>query len=66
MFGPVKSVKVGAVRRGRPKGFGYVEMADNEAAAAAVQALRGKELNGRLMDVILEQGRGGGPPRRRR
>lgn len=55
-------------RRGRAKGFGYVEMADDESARAAIESLRGKELNGRLMDIVLEdrKGRKGGPPRRRR
>ena len=60
-----------ADRRGRAKGFGHVEMADEESARAAMEALRGKDLNGRLMDVVLEDSRGrrGGPPpggRRRR
>jgi RNA recognition motif-containing protein len=46
-------------------------MADEESAHAAMEALRGKDLNGRLMDVVLEDSRGrrGGPPpggRRRR
>ena len=56
-------------RRGRAKGFGFVEMADDESARAALESLRGKELNGRLMDIVLEdrKGRKGGgrPPRRR-
>ena len=70
-FGKVISTKVAADRRGRAKGFGHVEMADEESAHAAMEALRGKDLNGRLMDVVLEDSRGrrGGPPpggRRRR
>jgi RNA recognition motif-containing protein len=65
-FGPVKSVKVAADRRGRAKGFGYVEMADDQAATAAIEGLRGQDLNGRLMDVVLEDGRRGGGGRRRR
>ncbi|MEX0684136.1 MAG: RNA-binding protein [Dehalococcoidia bacterium] len=67
-YGKVVSTKVMSDRRGRAKGFGYVEMADDESARAAVEALRGKELNGRLMDIVLEdrKGRKGGPPRRRR
>lgn len=66
-FGEVSSVKVMSDRRGRQKGFAYVEMADEEAAAAAMAALRGTQLNGRTMDVVLEAGgrrgtafRGGG------
>lgn len=65
-FGKVISTKVAADRRGRAKGFGHVEMADEDSAKAAMEALRGKDLNGRLMDVVLEENRrGGGPPNRR-
>ena len=61
------STKVAADRRGRAKGFGHVEMADEESARAAMEGLRGKDLNGRLMDVVLEEDRkGGGGPRRGR
>ena len=54
-------------RRGRAKGFGYVEMSDDEEARSAMESLRGKELNGRLMDIVLEdrKGKKGGPRRRR-
>lgn len=65
-FGKVVSTKVASDRRGRAKGFGHVEMDDEESARAALAALRGKELKGRLMDIVLEEGRGakrGGPPR---
>jgi RNA recognition motif-containing protein len=40
-------------------------MADEDSAKAAMEGLRGKELKGRLMDVVLEQDRKGGPPGRR-
>ncbi|HUF53744.1 MAG TPA: RNA-binding protein [Dehalococcoidia bacterium] len=67
-FGKVVSTKVMSDRRGRAKGFGYVEMADDDSAREAMDNLRGKELNGRLMDIVMEDRRGkkGGPPRRRR
>jgi RNA recognition motif-containing protein len=54
-------------RRGRAKGFGYVEMSDDDSAREAMESLRGKELNGRLMDIVLEdrKGKKGGPRRRR-
>lgn len=53
---------------GRPKGFGFVEMATPEQAQAAKEALDGKEFEGRTLkvDVAKEQqprfggGRGGG------
>lgn len=55
-FGEVSSVKVMSDRRGRQKGFAYVEMADEGQAAAAMAALRGTQLNGRTMDIVLETG----------
>ena len=36
---------------GRSKGFGFVEMADDAAAAAAVQQLNGVEMGGRTLRV---------------
>jgi len=36
---------------GRPRGFGFVEMADDQAAQEAIRALHGKELAGRALNV---------------
>ncbi len=36
---------------GRPRGFGFVEMPDSQAARAAIQGLQGKELGGRALTV---------------
>jgi len=36
---------------GRPRGFGFVEMPDSQAARAAIQGLQGKELGGRVLTV---------------
>src|SRR5436309_8667657 len=36
---------------GRPRGFGFVTMETKEAADAAVQALNGKEIDGRALTV---------------
>lgn len=38
-------------RSGRSKGFGFVEMASDEAGKAAVEALNGKEFGGRELRV---------------
>ena len=35
-----------------------MEMADEESAKAAMEGLRGQDLKGRLMDVVLEDDRG--------
>ena len=64
-FGEITSVKLVTDRRGRPKGFAYVEMSDEASATAAMEALRGKQLNGRTMDTVLEEPRRGRPRRRR-
>src|SRR5438876_7042068 len=36
---------------GRPRGFGFVTMETKEAADAAIQALNGKEIDGRALTV---------------
>jgi RNA recognition motif-containing protein len=36
---------------GRSKGFGFVEMADEDAATKAVQLFNGKEVDGRALNV---------------
>ncbi len=50
---------------GRPRGFGFVTMETKEAADAAVQALNGKNIDGRALTVNEarpreERPRGGG------
>ena len=36
---------------GRPRGFAFVEMADEEASNAAIAALNGQEVDGRTLTV---------------
>jgi cold-inducible RNA-binding protein len=51
-FGSVRSAQVIQDRdTGRSKGFGFVEMADDSAALAAIQGLNEKEHNGRPLAV---------------
>lgn len=65
-FGEITRVQVMTDRdTGRSRGFGFVEMADDEAAAQAIAALNGKELDGRALNVNEarprpERGGGGG------
>jgi RNA recognition motif-containing protein len=68
--GQVDSVKLINDREtGKPRGFGFVDMAPNEALAA-IEALSGFQMNGRPLRVNEAQERplrprqGGGPFRR--
>ena len=71
--GEVSSAKVITSREtGRSRGFGFVEMPDDEQAKAAISELDGKDLDGRPLKVNearSKEGGGGGagrPPRQRR
>jgi RNA recognition motif-containing protein len=59
----VTSVKVASDRRGRPKGFAYVDVADADSIDDVIEALRGTQINGRTMDVVRDDPRRGGGPR---
>ncbi len=51
-FGETTRVQIMTDRdTGRSRGFGFVEMADDDAAAKAIEALNGKELGGRALNV---------------
>ena len=51
-FGTVASVALINDREtGRPRGFGFVEMADEDAAAKAAAGVNGHEMNGRALRV---------------
>ncbi len=69
--GPVGEVNLMLDRStGKPRGFAFVTMGTPEAAQAAIQALNGKDLQGRALTVNEARPRedrpGGGPrgPRR--
>jgi RNA recognition motif-containing protein len=53
---------------GRPRGFGFVTMGSPEEAEKAIQAMNGKELDGRALTVNIarprEERSGGGGGRR--
>ena len=66
--GEVETVTIVTDRdTGRPRGFGFVEMRDDEAARNAIAALDGKEFGGRQLKVNEAKpkaGRAGGQSRR--
>ncbi len=64
--GTVVSAKVIIDRdTGRSKGFGFVEMASEEEAQAAIELLNGKEIEGRAVAVSEARPREGRPNRER-
>lgn len=51
-FGTVESAQIITDRdTGRAKGFGFVQMTDEDAAEKAIQRLNGKEVKGRALTV---------------
>ena len=60
-FGELVSVRIASDRAGRPKGFAFVEMAEESAAAAAAESLKRTQLHGRTMDIVESE-----PPGKRR
>jgi RNA recognition motif-containing protein len=58
VYGQVVSAKIVTDKTtGRSKGFGFVEMADEEAAATAIRELNGKPLLDRSLRLSLAQER---------
>ena len=73
-YGQVESLSLISDREtGRPRGFGFVEMAEREGGERAIEELDGKDLGGRQLTVNEARpraprggGGGGGGPRRDR
>ena len=55
-FGEISSAKIVLDKfSNRSKGFGFVEMANDEEAKAAIEALNGKEIDGR--NIVVNESR---------
>ena len=64
-YGTVLSVKIVTDRfTNQPKGFGFVEMEEDDAAEAAISALNDSELKGRNLRVNEAHDKEKRPPRR--
>jgi len=62
--GAVTSVSIISDRMtGRSRGFGFVEMADEASAQAAIDRWDGKEFGGRTLSVSFARPQGERPPR---
>lgn len=65
-FGEVVSATILTDRdTGRSRGFGFVEMADEDSASAAIQGLNGTEFEGRTLKVNEARERSDRGPDRR-
>lgn len=61
-YGEVTSAKIISDKfSGRSKGFGFVEMPNDEEAKKAIEELNGAEVNGRTIVVNESEKREGGP-----
>ena len=58
-FGNVSKVNIMRDRNGISKGFGFVEMADANEAASAIEGLNRTTFHDRTLDISLQPERGG-------
>jgi RNA recognition motif-containing protein len=67
-FGKVASATVMSdPSTGRPQGFGFVNIADDQEATAAMSALQGREIEGRKLSISIarEKSQGGAKDKQR-
>jgi RNA recognition motif-containing protein len=57
-YGTVERVTIVSDEAGQTKGFGFVEMADDDAAGKAIAAMNGCELNGKVLTVSEARSKG--------
>ena len=57
-YGVVERISMVADEAGHPKGFGFIEMGDDDAAGKAIAAMNGCELNGKVLTVSEARSKG--------
>ena len=63
-YGEVQDSEVITFRSGKSKGFGFVTMADQDSANSAINALNGKDYQGRPLIVNEARPKEDRPPRK--
>ena len=57
-YGTVERVTIVSDEAGQTKGFGFIQMADDNAAGKAIATMNGCELNGKVLTVSEARSRG--------
>jgi RNA recognition motif-containing protein len=57
-YGAVERVTMVSDEAGHPKGFGFIEMTDDDGAGKAIAAMHGCELNGKVLTVSEARSKG--------
>ena len=50
-YGAIERITIVSDEAGHPKGFGFIEMADDDGAGKAIAAMNGCELKGNVLTV---------------
>jgi RNA recognition motif-containing protein len=57
-YGTVERITIVSDEAGHAKGFGFIEMGDDDAAGKAIAAINGCELNGKVLTVSEARSKG--------
>lgn len=57
-YGAVERITMVSDEAGQTKGFGFIEMGDDDAAGKAIVAMNGCELNGKVLTVSEARSKG--------
>ena len=57
-YGAIERITMVSDEAGHTKGFGFIEMGDDDAAGRAIAAMNGCELNGKVLTVSEARSKG--------